>query len=73
MSIENRMFRQQQRDAGNPYKEESRSWIAWSRGYVAGQLAMAGRQWEAATGQKVKMPKTTFADLRRPENRSDQK
>lgn len=35
MDIEERMFRQQQRDRKNPYKEGSRSWIAWARGYAA--------------------------------------
>lgn len=66
------MFRQQQRDAGNPYKEESRSWIAWARGYAAGQIAMAAERWFDATGKQIKMPKTTFAELRaRSSTRSD--
>lgn len=60
MTLENRMFRQQQRDAGNPYKEESRSWIAWSRGYAAGQLALLAKKMKLELG-----PVPTFAEMRK--------
>ena len=62
MMLEERMYRQQQRDAGNPYKEGSRQWLAWSKGWLAGQLEMAAQRWEQATGQKI--------NLRRPSTRS---
>ena len=63
MMLEHRMFRQMQRDAGNPYKEESRQWLAWAKGYTSGQIAMAVTRWNAATGENVKLP--------RPRRRSD--
>jgi hypothetical protein len=35
VDINERMFRVLQRSYGNPYKEGSRSWIAWAKGYDA--------------------------------------
>lgn len=54
MSLENKLFRQQQREAGNPYKEETRSWLAWSRGYVDGQLAMVLKHFRSAKQKRQK-------------------
>lgn len=53
--LEERMFRQQQRDRGNPYKEGSRQWIAWSRGYVAAELAAVVEQWNRRVPKKFRV------------------
>ena len=38
MELLERMWRQKQRDLGNPYKEGSAQWRAWGNGYEASEL-----------------------------------
>jgi hypothetical protein len=64
MILEERMFRQQQRDWGNPYKEGTRSWLAWSRGYTASQLACVIEEWNK------RVPKEHRINLGRTQSRS---
>ena len=51
MDILERMMRVQQRSYGNPYKEGSRQWLAWAKGYNAGRLDPLLKQLER--GQKL--------------------